>query len=392
MTSLPQRSLLQGNSGIVREETRSRYDTTGWFSDSDEEDAAERALSERYGEASEAKDRSNGTANTQSTTSPTAGGVNAQEIAALYDKGVTVKPKRRRVTLEETHLTGADGLIRLPHDLSAALHYRPPPHKRDVPTAAAYSRRLMRGYEQWFQQLVPSTATDDAALKTSSLGAKKSVKAFVETMRHAVRNQHLERIYGRERADAMLVELEHGLRQQQEVTSGDEPYIEADDDGQRAKPPVTRQTIPDATTFTSSRDQDNHQIKNHNVTGSPVAMNRNDTTGERRRILDDDSDEEHEATFADDHDQTTEALEQQSSGKGRTMDEAKLRMNNHNDSVSGDQNDEVVAAGGHHKSSDALPHQRSLSTTEVSVGTQDSETMTIIPTMTMASQSDESNN
>jgi len=53
-------------------------------------------------------------------------------------------------------------------------------------------------------------------LKIEGFGSKKEVKAYLQTMRDDVRKSHLESIFGGEKTDRLLQELEYGLKQQQE--------------------------------------------------------------------------------------------------------------------------------------------------------------------------------
>ena len=140
-----------------------------------------------------------------------------QEIADLYTS--TAKKRKPRVTLQPTHLTGADGLIRIRFDFKS-LKY---PQKRlSLDAAATYSQNLVQAYKGWAYNLFPGLAFEDVLSRVDTFGSKREIKNHLTHMRTDVRNAHLERIFGRERAERMVNELEDGLKQQQQQHMDDE--------------------------------------------------------------------------------------------------------------------------------------------------------------------------
>lgn len=163
----------------------------------DEEEEEERRLSAANGEAAEAPSSTKKRKQTD------------QEIAAEYS--TTIKKSKPRVTLQPTHLTGADGLIRIQSDL-ASLKY--PKKRSSHASAAAYSRSLIKAYKSWAYNLLPSIAFEDVMSRIETFGSKREIKNHISHMRTDVRNAHLERLFGKERSENMLRELEDGLKQQ----------------------------------------------------------------------------------------------------------------------------------------------------------------------------------
>jgi Replication Fork Protection Component Swi3 len=163
----------------------------------EEEEEEERQLSAANGEAAEAPASTKKRKQTD------------QEIAAEYS--TTVKKSKPRITLQPTHLTGADGLIRIQSDL-ASLQY--PKKRSSQASAAAYSRSLIKAYKEWAYNLLPSLAFEDVLSRIETFGSKREIKNHITHMRTDVRNAHLERLFGKERSENMLRELEDGLKQQ----------------------------------------------------------------------------------------------------------------------------------------------------------------------------------
>ena len=182
------------------------------------EEEEERALSERFGEASES-----------STSTGEEGGSNKRkrkggeeesekDIAQELDQEERKKARKVRPQLVEDNLTeSADGLIKLPIELKRGIKYKPKKgKKRDVVAAGAYCHKLVNAYRSFCKDLMPSMNFEDVLLKIEQLGAKSQVKKFMKNMRDNKRNEYLDSVYGREKADRMLKELDDGEKQQWE--------------------------------------------------------------------------------------------------------------------------------------------------------------------------------
>ena len=238
-----------------------------------EEEEEERRLSTANGEASEAP-----SSKKRKQTD--------QEIADLYAS--TAKKRKPRVTLQPTHLTGADGLIRIRSDFTS-LKY---PQKRScLDSAATYSRSLIQAYKGWAYNLFPGLAFEDVLSRVETFGSKREIKSHLTHMRTDVRNAHLERIFGRERAERMVNELEDGLKQQQHIddeypsgTSGNEVDANAAPTPNAVEPPAVTTRMASTTKESS--------VPAQSANAAPV--NRQNSVPSGRADSEPDSDEEFE--------------------------------------------------------------------------------------------------
>ena len=180
--------------------------------ESDEETAQERALSALYGEVVEGTSRTDG-----KKRKPPANG--DDDIEKLYGDKEKTKKRAKPATLTVEALTSADGLIRLPAECQK-IAYRQThktSNKNDkIKAAASYAGSLVDTYKAFCFDLIPSLAFEDVLLKIEHLGSKKPVKDYIHQMRLYVRNQHLEKLYGKEKANQMIAAFDLDLRQQQQ--------------------------------------------------------------------------------------------------------------------------------------------------------------------------------
>jgi Replication Fork Protection Component Swi3 len=176
------------------------------------EEEEERALSERHGEAAEDADNSKRKRKESE-----------QDIAQQLDQEEKKKIKKPRPQLLPSSLTNEDGLIKLPIEMKR-IKYKPR-KKRDIGATASYCQQLITAYHSFCDDLFPSMNFEDVLLKIEQLGAKKEVKSFLQSMRDNVRNGHLETLYGREKAERMLQELNDGLTQQQSANEDDDVFL-----------------------------------------------------------------------------------------------------------------------------------------------------------------------
>ena len=182
-----------------------------------EEAEQERLLSERFGEAGEAP----------SEKRKTAAAATDQDIAAEL-AGEVRRAKKSRPTLQPADLAGpANGLNRIKNEFNDQAKYRGVDRARlkargqrltrdqlrraELNAAAAYSRDLVGAYRNYCRDLFPALAFEDTVSRIENLSSKKEVKDYVEIMREDVRRQHLVKIYGAEKTDRMLAELESNL-------------------------------------------------------------------------------------------------------------------------------------------------------------------------------------
>jgi len=173
-----------------------------------EEEEQERLLSEQHGEAEESSSQKR---------KP------EEDIEAEYSR----KKARRRPTLTPAMVTSSKGLIRIRSEFPRQVKW-PTTTKNKVNAAATYSRTLVNSYKSFCYDLFPNSAFQDVLTRLESFGAKKEIKDYLQQMREEVRNAHLEKIYGKEKAQAMITELEHGLKQQHDEFRGGDAFMMED--------------------------------------------------------------------------------------------------------------------------------------------------------------------
>ena len=210
----------------------SRYDD-GIDSEEEEEECR---LSEMHGEAAD-DDGASGSQNKRKRTNATTETKLTEEDAAAakqFEEEVRLKSKKARPALTPAELKSSKGLIYVRRSFPTQVQkYRnvvTPSNKvrgsgtksnklahkmntnAQLNAAASYSRSLMSAYRQFGQQLFPSLAVEDVFLKIEDLGSKKEVKDYLEIMRNEFRKEYMEGIYGTEKANRILNELEYGLK------------------------------------------------------------------------------------------------------------------------------------------------------------------------------------
>lgn len=235
----------------------------------------------------------------------------AEEIRkslALEEKKKT-RPPRPKLTIE--HLTGTQGLLRVQTDFRTLHQKHKITSKTDTKGAAAFGRALQQHYETFCEDLFPSAAFEDVLLKIEQLGSKREIKNYLEHLRQSVRREHLEKIYGVEKAEEMMSEYEMGLRQQQEqdaeflatTTTALDPKDDPRDDEEAPK--MTSAPFLEAEKPAATEDSPPKSVSPTAPTLSgirPIALADSDdeleftTTSEppskRKRVIEDDDEEE----------------------------------------------------------------------------------------------------
>jgi len=253
-------------------------------SDEDIEEEEERELSERHGEAEEGGDPASRKRKKEESDKSI-----AEELAQEEQK----KTKRLRPQLLPKHLTDHNGLIKLPIEFKR-IKYKPQNgKKRDVLAAAAYSQNLVTAYHSFCHDLFPSGHFEDSLLKIEQLGSKKEVKDFLDSMRNNVRNSHLEHLYGRQKAERMLQELDDGLKLQDRDDVEPEMFSpDATDKTFPSREVNNPQNLAEEEDNKSPSMENGHSMESISTTGHSVVGPESD-------------DEEQEATFEDEEQEAT---------------------------------------------------------------------------------------
>ena len=356
--------------------SETRVTSSRLYDDSDEEEddeerrllreeEEERALSEKFGEAEEG---GGGESSRKRKTEES-----EKDIALALDQEEKKKIKKPRPQLLPANLTGADGLMKLPIEFKKNIKYRPKKgKKRDIVAAAAYSQNLVNAYHSFCTDLFPSMAFEDVLLKIEQLGSKKEVKDFLQHTRDNVRNEHLERLYGREKAERMLQELDDGLKLREHVDGYDDemqPQTAMDEDAS----PEQSNDNPTATTMegnnatpnasflnaagasenqeatTAMSDDEEQEATFDDEDSTPIVPNNNST--DMRAVAtaeenDKDADEEQEATFDDepvDNDLSSKPVEESPPIVPSKDGTAAAAKENDNDNADDEEEDEEEA-------------------------------------------------
>lgn len=167
------------------------------YSDSDslnsEEEEQEQLLSRSFGEAEEeiSKKRKKG---------DQSGGGGAEDEA----KDLLKKKRKPRPKLTEEMLMGPNGLLKLQRDFARA----PDLKCKRRGDEARYIGALVHKLSDFCFGLFPHMAFENVLERVETLGQSNKVKKYLTEMRNDVRNDHLVSVFGRERAEAMIAELE----------------------------------------------------------------------------------------------------------------------------------------------------------------------------------------
>ena len=240
-----------------------------------EEAEQERVLSRQYGEAIErggqrrGSNDNNNNSNNNTTRKRSHQQTDAEIIDTLNSKsansnvtcssntndanGTTsqsndeVKTKRiKRIVLNESKLTGSKGLINVRREFPTLIQYKEPKklsmkdiHKKrnkkshssqqeqrkaikrkqfelDIRASATYISKLMKAYHNFAVDIAPNTHPTDTFRKIESLGSKKQVRDYLDMMRQDICKDHLQKIYGNDRAEKLVNELEDGMKAHQQ--------------------------------------------------------------------------------------------------------------------------------------------------------------------------------
>ena len=199
-----------------------------------EEQEQERLLSEQHGEANDASSNTNTNSNKRQSDAEIANALNSN----------AAKRKKPRVTLTAEKLVESRGLIAVRHDFQKVKYRKPQPIKassktaknknvlkrkqfdREIKASATYIGKLMLAYQEFALDIAPNMHYNDTFHKIQDLGKKTEVKTYLNTMREDICKQHLEKMYGRDRAEKYSNELENGLQ----ASANDDGYYDQYED------------------------------------------------------------------------------------------------------------------------------------------------------------------
>jgi len=179
---------------------------------SEDEDEQERLLSEQYGEATEMNTEKK-RKNTETETD--------QDLEKDFANDASIKKQRvSRPKFEPSTLIGPQGLIKIKNEFPTIMKHQTKRLHRQKNTMGRtiafqydseerYAKSLLSTYTNVFFDLYPHMAFQDLLLRVEKFGSKKEVKDYVKMMREDERRLHVEKVYGMEKADRMLKDLEN---------------------------------------------------------------------------------------------------------------------------------------------------------------------------------------
>ena len=250
-----------------------------------EEQEQERLLTEQHGEANEALPSSN--SNKRQSDADIANALNSTDA---------VKKKKPRMTLTSSKLTGPEGLIRIRHDFNR-IKYRIPKltkamdrkvakkkqFDREIHSSAVYMAKIMQAYQEFASDIAPNMHYSDTFIKIRDMGSKKEVRDYLNVMRQEVCKDHLEKIYGKDKAEKFVDEFENGI---QSRGGGEDEFLH--DNYQDYGAGVAQRLATLENSEIEKEDKDTASSNSKNV---PLAS--------REDNSDDDDDDENEASFDD---------------------------------------------------------------------------------------------
>ena len=251
-------SMRTTNRGNSHPQSEAETDYDSYYDDDDEDELeaqAEALLSRKHGEASVA-----GEPKTSKPNGPNKRGAASATDQDIADEYAEQEKERKKKTKRKVHHTiTPDDLIK-PKGLTVVRNGIAPRFHSNVvhvsnnnnnskskrnsnssskPSAkysnttksmAKYSRRLISGYSDWMENMTGGLSLHETQWKLRSMGSKTQIKQYLVDMRKTVRNDHVERLLGLEKAERLLGQLEDYYNDEQQYAGdGDEETNYYDD-------------------------------------------------------------------------------------------------------------------------------------------------------------------
>ena len=206
-----------------------------YSSSSEDEDEQERILSERYGEAVETSTPSNEKKKRNLPENET-----EQDLEKDFAKDAMAKrPRNLKPKFEAQNLIGPNGLIKIKNEFPTILQrstgkltqkqkHSKTNLKFKYEAEAQFGQTLLSTYTNLFHELYPHLALEDLLLRIEKFGSKKEVKDYIRAMRDDTRRFHIEKLYGMEKADRMLRDLEDFRQMETNVFASEEELYRED--------------------------------------------------------------------------------------------------------------------------------------------------------------------
>jgi hypothetical protein len=205
-------------------EAETDYDSY-YDDDEDELEAqAEALLSRKHGEAFEAGEtkKTNSSTNHQKRGAASATDQDIADEYAEQEKERKKKSKRKvHRTITPDDLIKPKGLTVVRNGIAPRFHSnvhvrgsnsnsnsKAAKYTNTTKSMAKYSRRLVSGYADWMESMTGGLSLHETQWKLRSMGSKTQIKQYLTDMRKTVRNDHVERLLGLEKAERLLGQLE----------------------------------------------------------------------------------------------------------------------------------------------------------------------------------------
>jgi len=332
------------HSAVYDDDHNNNHNTYHSSSSDDEEQEQERLLSEKYGEANETSAPRSKSNNKRSNPNPYSYEQTDAEIADALNKAKTstsstedeiIKQKKKaRMTFTEAKLTGTNGLVYIRNEFPSKLKYpsmsiynsiSKPKNSKDVnvlktskrqlqnykiQASAKYLSSLMSSYQNVCHELAPNLHYKDALIKIEKLGSKKQVRSYLNVMREEICKERLKKIYGDDRADKLVQELEEELQAHQERLLSDQQQEKEQEGGQVDE--VGLQTVDNESNSVSANSnnlstgrggggggENNNESDNVSLDDNSRKEKEKQNNDNHNNQDDDDDDDEAEASFDD---------------------------------------------------------------------------------------------
>lgn len=342
----------RGNRSGGQPQSEAETDYDSYYDEDEDEHEAEALLSRKHGEASEAGGGGGRDPNTKTKANQKRGAsATDQDIADEYAEQEKERKKKARRKVQQTitpeDLIKPKGLTVVRNGIAPRFHSFPDgsgskaKYTNTTRSMAKFSRRLVSSYADWMESVTGGLSIHETQWKLRSLGSKTQVKQYLTDMRKSVRDDHVERLLGLEKAQRLLGQLDDYYNEEQQH-SGDEDHENYDRETEAMEGtggstnPSLKSSPVITNPYANNSNNDNDNAQTPTARGPSVAVTptnsanakQNDPTGDkdeqqqqredplqrrlrlqkehraRRHVLED-SDDEEEATFDDVVSQTT---------------------------------------------------------------------------------------
>ena len=222
---------------------QSEAETTDYeshYDDYDDDDETEALLSRKHGEAAVAGSRpkkrgATGTPKSKSNTTTSTD----QDIANEYAEQEKQQRKKVRRNVHRTvtpeDLVRSKGLTVVRNGIPARFHSnssssgnnKSSSYTKTPRSMARYSRKLITAYSDWMDEMTSGLPLVEQSWKLRALGSKTQIKQYLVESRKTIRDQHVERLLGLEKAETLLRQLEDYYAHEYDDADDQQPQQDA---------------------------------------------------------------------------------------------------------------------------------------------------------------------